>query len=281
MNMRRVRLFAALVCVSTVLGGLATAGTAAASAPPGNDTFGFAKVVPSLPFSQTVDTTGATAGPADAQLNASNPECTNPFGATLNKSVWYKFTAGSQGALGVDASASDYSVGVVIATGTAGALTAVTCGGGRAATTTDAGTTYYINAFDLFGNTGGTLNIDFVVPPPAPTLNVTASGGSVDKSGAASVRFTYTCTNASNADGIVFSLTQTVGRVSISGSGFFFDFVNCDGAPHTFSVSVVASNGKFAGGKAALDADFEACGQLQCTVVPEIFQTIQLNRSGT
>ncbi|MDT7720702.1 MAG: hypothetical protein QOE94_1713 [Mycobacterium sp.] len=277
--MRRIRLLAVLATVSTSLGGVATAGTAAASAPPSNDTFAGAKVVPSLPFSDTVDTTGATSGPADAQLNASNPACSNPFGPTLNKTVWYKFTAGSDGALGVDARASSYSVGVVIATGTPGALSALTCGLGVAATATVSGTTYWVNASDLFANTGGTLDIDFVVPPPPPTLNVTASGGTVDRSGAATITFAYSCTNATSGDGFV-SLTQTVGRFAISGSGLFFDAASCDGTQHTWSTTVPASNGKFSGGKAALIADLEVCGELQCVSAPELTPTIQLHRNG-
>lgn len=278
-DMRRIRLLAVLVCVSTVLGGIATAGPAAASAPPSNDTITGARVVPSLPFSNTVDTTGATTGPADAQLNASNPACTNPFSPTLNKTVWYKFTAGSAGGLGVDASASNYTVGVGIATGTPGALTVVACGLGTAVTPTVSGTTYWINASDLFANTGGTLHIKFLVPPPPPTLNVTATGGTVDRSGAATITFAYTCTNATTGDGFI-SLTQTVGRFSISGFGFFNDVANCDGSPHIWSATVVATNGKFSGGKAALDAGIEVCGALQCVSAPELTVTIQLRRNG-
>jgi hypothetical protein len=279
MDMRRVRLLAVLVGVSTVVGGIGTAGTAAAATAPSNDAITGATVVPSLPFSHTVDTTGATSGPADAQLNASNPACTNPFGPTLNKSVWYKFTAGTTGALGVDASASNYAVGVVIASGTPGALTALTCGLSTAATPTVSGATYWINAFDLFGNTGGTLHIRFLVPPPPPTLNVTATGGTVDRSGAATIRFAYTCTHATTVDGFV-SLTQTVGRFAISGSGLFFDVAHCDGTSHAGSTTVVAGNGKFSGGKAQLIADVEVCGAFQCTSAPELTTVIQLRRNG-
>jgi hypothetical protein len=278
-DMRRIRLLAVLVGVSTVLGGIATVGTAAASTPPSNDTFPGATVVPSLPFSDTVDTTGATSGPADAQLNASNPNCTNPFSPALNKTVWYKFTAATKGALGVNASASNYQVGVIIATGTPGALTALTCGLGTAATPTVSGTTYWINASDLFANTGGALHIKFLVPPPPPTLNVTATGGTVDRSGAATVTFAYTCTHATTADGLV-SLTQTVGRFAISGSGLFFDVAHCDGTSHTWSTTVVAGNGKFSGGKAQLIADIEVCGAFQCVAAPELTPTIQLRKNG-
>jgi hypothetical protein len=274
--MRRMRLFSVFVCVSTVLGGMATAGTAAASAAPSNDAFANATVVPSLPFSDTVDTTGAHDGPADAQLNASNPNCTNPFGPVLSNSVWYKFTAGTDGALGVDASRSSYFVGVEIATGTPGALTAVSCGIFTATTPTVPGTTYYVNAFDLFGDGGGTLNIDFFI---APTLSVTASGGTADRSGAATITFVYTCTRATTADGYM-TLTQAVGRTTILGDLFFSADANCDGSPHTWSATIPAFNGKFAGGKAVLTADIEVCAGAVCGRAPTLTQTVQLRRSG-
>lgn len=276
--MRRIRLLTVFVGVSTVLGGMATAGTAAAATPPSNDTIGGATVVPGLPFSDTVNTTGATTDADDAQLNASNPACSNPVGLTLNNSVWYQFTAGTNGALGVDASASSYLVGVVIATGTPGALTALTCGFPTAVTPTVSGTTYWINAYDPFGG-GGTLNINFLVPPPPPTLTVTATGGTVDRSGAATITFVYTCTNATTVDGLI-SLTQTVGRFAISGFNFLFDVANCDGTPHTLLETVVATNGKFSGGKAALIADIEVCGTLQCVSAPELTPTLQLRKNG-
>ena len=43
-------------------------------------------MVPGLPFSDTVDTTGATTDADDAQVAASNPDCV--IGAT--NSVWYE-----------------------------------------------------------------------------------------------------------------------------------------------------------------------------------------------
>ena len=90
---------------------------------PANDKIGHAAVVSALPFSATLDTTGATTDAVDTQANAS---CGAP--ATGN-SVWYKFTPGTNDAnIFVDASSSDYAAGVAIERGTPGALTTVTCG---------------------------------------------------------------------------------------------------------------------------------------------------------
>jgi hypothetical protein len=275
--MRRIRLLAVLVCAGTVLGGLATASPAAAAVAPPNDTTGGATVVASLPFSDTVDTTGATTDADDAQANASNPDCTNPFSPNLNNSVWYKFTAGTEGGFAADVTGSDYFAGVAIATGTPGALTVVACGL-IAATPTVPGTTYWVVAFDLFNTTGGTLNINFLVPPPPPTLTVTAIGGTVDRSGAATINFAYTCTNASTIDASV-QLTQAVGRFSISAFDFPIGDATCDGTQHIWSPTVVPFNGKFGGGKAVLLAGIEVCGPIQCAFA-DLSQTIQLRRNG-
>ena len=275
--MRRIRLITALVCAGLLVGGIA-AGPAAAAVAPANDFFTGAKLVPSLPFTHTVDTTGATTGPVDAQANASNPECTNPFGPTLNKTVWYKFTAGTRGALGVDASGSNYDVGILIATGTSSALTVLTCGLDLAGTPTVPGRTYYVNAFDLFGNTGGTLHIRFLVPPPPPTLTVSAAGATVDRSGAATITFAYTCTNGTFLDAFM-ELSQAFGRFTITGFELPFEFATCDGTQQTWSTTIFPENGKFSGGKATLLADIEVCGSFECTVAPLLTQTIQLRRS--
>jgi hypothetical protein len=277
-QVRRIRLLAALVCAGTLVGGIVVAGPAAAAVAPANDTLPAATVVSSLPFHRIVDTTGATTGPADAQANASNPECRNPFAPTLNKTVWYKFTAGTQGGLGVDATASDYAVGILIATGTPGALNVLTCGLGVAGTPTVAGRTYYVNAFDLFGNTGGTLDISFVRPPPAPTLKVAAARGTVDSTGAATISFDYTCTNGVFLDAFI-ELSQAFGRFTITGLALPSEFATCDGTQQTWSTTIFPENGKFSGGKATILADIEVCGIFQCTVAPLVTQTIQLRRS--
>ena len=108
---------------------------------------------------------------------------------------------------------------------------------------------------------------------------MTAIGGTVNRSGAATINFAYTCTNASTIDAAV-QLTEAVGRFSISGFGFFNDAATCDGTSHTWSATVFAQNGKFSGGKAALDAGIEVCGAVQCVSAPELLATIQLRKNG-
>ena len=102
---------------------------------PANDTIGHAAVVSRVAV-QARRSTPRAPRPTRSTRQA-NASCGAP--ATGN-SVWYKFTAGPNDRnIFVDASASDYAAGVLIATGTPGALTTVTCGPFFVTATTDAG----------------------------------------------------------------------------------------------------------------------------------------------
>jgi hypothetical protein len=70
------------------------------------------------------------------------------------------------------------------------------------------------------------------------------------------------------------TVTQRVGRFIISGFGSIFADP-CDGQSHPWSVDVTGSNGKFAGGKARVDAFIGACGVFECAN-DEAIQTVQL-----
>jgi len=268
--MGRVPFVAVVACITTALGFVATAAPAGAAAPPPNDTGANATVVSGLPFNDVVDTTGATIDSDDTQAEASNPNCSAPSGTST---VWYKFTAGSEGALAIDAGASNYTVGVAIATGTPGALTVLSCGLFSMLAPTTQGTTYYILAVDVFGGGGGTLDINFSA---GPTVKAQVSKATADKSGTATVAIAYTCAHASTAFSEA-SLTQAVGRFSIVGFGDSFGAATCDGHSHTLSLTIPAFNGKFSGGKAELSGDFAVCDVFCASV--QLNQTIQLSRS--
>ena len=156
------RVLAVLACVLVALGSGGFVGTASAATPPPNDVIGGATIVASLPFTGTLDTTAATTDADDAQANQS---CGAPF---TNNSVWYQFTAGpGDSLLAVDTTGSTFSSGVIIATGTLGALTTVACGPVTAQAAIASGTTYYVMAFDDSGS-GGTLHISMHGAAPAP-----------------------------------------------------------------------------------------------------------------
>lgn len=235
------------------------------AAPPINDLFAEATAV-NIGFTETIDTTEATTDGDDAQLNTT---CGAPV---TDASVWYAYTASSDGTIVVDVSQSDYSAGILVGEGSQGNLQYITCGQHTVSFFATAGTTYYVLAIDDQydgGGNGGLLNISFneFIPPPSPVLEeltVNRFGSVNAKTGIATISGSYTC---SHGDFISMSTNarQTVGRVAtIIGDGYFSDFSTCDGLPHPWSADVVPQSGKFAGGKTMTVTFAYTCGPYEC-----------------
>lgn len=112
-----------------------------------------------LPFTDVVDTTNATTDADDVEVNE---WCGAP---ATDASVWYGLVATTDASIQVDVSESDYSAGVIIATGAPGNFTVITCGPGNIDFQAIAGETYAILAFDdqsdSAGN-GGELHISIL-----------------------------------------------------------------------------------------------------------------------
>jgi hypothetical protein len=121
--------------MAAVVASMAVTPTAFA-ATPSNDLFPGATPA-SLGFSESIDTTEATTDADDAQLNAG---CGAP---ATDASVWYSFVGGGTNVL-VDVSASAYSAGVLVGTGTQGDLSIVACGPSASVFFANSGTTYYV-----------------------------------------------------------------------------------------------------------------------------------------
>lgn len=247
---------------AALIASLALGAQPAFAVAPGNDTITGAKVV-TLGTSDTLDTREATTDAVDAQANET---CGAP---ATDASVWYTLDVGTDTGVVIDVSTSDFSAGVLVATGTPGALTTVACGPGTVGFSAIAGTSYHVLAFDDqqdgAGN-GGTLNISINAAPPPPTVAVTvAPRGTFDtKTGAATVHGTYTCTDAGFID-LEGEVTQTVGRIAtIRGSFSVFDQQTCDGTPQQWTANATPQNGKFAGGSALTVAFSFACGPFEC-----------------
>jgi hypothetical protein len=230
---------------------------------PKNDAATNPTVVSALPFSDTLDTSGATTGPNDRQANTT---CGAP--ATTN-SVWYKFTAGSSDAnFFVDASSSDYPTGILVATGTPGSLTTVSCGPEAVTTAAQQGITYYIMVFDpFFGAGGGTLRLNMGESPIANVL--LHAQGLANAAHDAQLSGSYRCTNASFVE-IFGSLTEVVGQNVAAGS---FDNLGvpaatCDGNQQSWSAKAIHKPDPFvpfAAGDAATLASNIACNDVVCT----------------
>lgn len=259
--MKRSALLITIVALASL--GLAAPVLAAA---PSSDVYGGRTVIAAIPFTDTVDTTEATTDANDAEANAS---CGAP---ATDASVWYELTATSDTGLVVDTSGSDYSAGILVATGSPGSLVTIACGPQALSFATTTGETYAIlvfdDQFDGAGN-GGTLQFAVSETPPPPTLDVTISsvGKFNAKTGSATISGTVLCSGG-EVDGKNFidvQVSQQVGRFRISGEGFS-DF-RCDGVRHTWSAEAFGSSGKFGGGKASVTLYASACGLGGCAEV--------------
>ena len=234
-------------------------GQVASAVVPTNDTVAGATPISALLFTDTLDTTQATTDAGDAALNAN---CGAP---ATEASVWYTYTAPADGTIVVDVSQSNYSAGVIIATGTPGSLSLLDCGPGVVPESVTAGETLYIMAFDdtAGSGNGGTLQISVDNAPPPPDLSVTVDpvGRFNTHTGVATISGSVTCTGGDFVD-LETDLRQKVGRVSITGSGF--TELPCDGT-YRWSIDVLGDNGRFGGGKVAtVDISF-ACGAVFCS----------------
>lgn len=117
---------------------------------PANDDIEGAVAIDALPYHVEQDTSMATL--SDADLEAAL-QCQGPpdFAAT----VWYSYTATFDGAIGIGAEGTDYSVGFLIYVGAPGALELVNCFPFQGAQPVEYGTTYYIQVIDDQGDGGG------------------------------------------------------------------------------------------------------------------------------
>ncbi len=128
--------------------------------PPPNDDFGDATEITTLPFSDTVDTTGATREPEE-------PVAPCDFGP-LSGTVWYAFTPPESESISASANGSFFSAMVAVYTGNSlASLTELGCQpfGGLLTLDASVGTTYYFQVAGLFGQ-GGPLQFQLTVPPP-------------------------------------------------------------------------------------------------------------------
>jgi hypothetical protein len=251
----------AIVATLLMLASLATAAPVLA-APPPNDEFAGAISI-TLGTTVTQDTTEATTDAVDAEMNP--PDCGAP---ATEASVWFDFTATADGFVAVDVSGSSYSAGVLVSTGSPGNFTFVTCGPGAVVWEAVAGETYVMLAIDdtQGGGNGGTLELEIldVPPPPEIDLTVNRTGRFDNKTGAAIISGSVTCTGGpTDFSFIDVFVRQQVGRIFIDGFGSIEGF-ECDGSEQSWTVEVFGQNGIFKGGK-SLTATFAlACGPFLC-----------------
>jgi PKD repeat protein len=126
-------------------------------APPPNDNFSDAAVVSALPFSDGVDTSGASIEPSEPGL------CTPP---TSGKTVWYAYTPDAGRTVIATVGAPEpYGLAVYTGSSLAGLTQAACQYGFPLSVRVQAGTTYYFQ-LGLSGNRGAQLQFNLDVAPP-------------------------------------------------------------------------------------------------------------------
>jgi hypothetical protein len=157
--------------VLTGLAAVALVSPLTAGAVVANDDFANATAISTVPYSATVDNTGATLEPGEP------PACWPP----IDNTVWFKFTPAVTGGVSIDTlgsfgsigSTGNYTSGAVYRADGAGfaGLTLLGCITGSNNYTTsllaDANTTYYIQVGGIYGQTG-VIDLHLTaIPPPA------------------------------------------------------------------------------------------------------------------
>jgi hypothetical protein len=249
---RALTLVAATASMMAVLGALP-----ASAAPPSHDVIAGAKTI-TVPFSETVDTREATTDEQDAAINSN---CGAP---ATNGSVWYQLTATAQAYL-ADVSQSDFTAGVIIATGTPGDLTLVDCGPSSLGFETTPGTTYYLLAFsDNPDVVGGQLAISVSPSAPRPKVSMTVNekGKANRRTGVATVSGTYTCIGEADFVAIQGRLSQKQGDIHVEGF-FQQEGLKCGGT-FKWTADVTPESGKFKTGLAAQLSAMAGCNVIGC-----------------
>lgn len=239
------------------------------AAPPDNDDFDAATPVPTLPFTDTEDTTEATTA-------ADDPDC---FGN--GHSVWYEFTPSENLTVGATTSGSDYDTTLSAYTGTRGSLNQVACNDdsdglqSRILFEATAGTTYWLMVASCCGGPGGQLVLNVTEAPPPLTLGLSIrSTGTVSRSGVATVHGTVTCSRPAEVD-LVGSLRQAKRR-SVS-LGYSSTSVSCEGT-ESWSIRVIGETGPFSPGTARARVTASAEDPFRGTVRRYLERDVTLSR---
>ena len=140
------------------------------AAPPANDDFDNAMVIPGLTYSDSMDTSAATMAADDPGFGCYNAQ---------TNSVWYSFTPTYDMIIRTDTDGSSYSTSIGVFTGSRGSLTPIAsnCSSGSVSMNVTTGVTYYFMINGLGGGPyppetgGGTLVFNISEIPAAPNDN--------------------------------------------------------------------------------------------------------------
>src|SRR5215213_107326 len=241
--------------VVAVIAGLLVFPTPAFAAAPANDDITAATVISGLPFTDTVDTSEATAAAGD--LDCSGLEDTH--------TVWYAITPTTDMLLGLRTEPQfTAEVSTSVASGSPGSLSFLQCSFASTQTLdAKAGTTYYIQLASAGTDPGGLIGFNVVqVEPVTVTLRLDETGR-ID-GGVITVGGTLHCSRPLPPGSEVVvqgTLTQR------NASGWLVPFhsaVGCPTTPLQWQTTVQVLAGTFIRGKATLTATAFACDEFTC-----------------
>jgi hypothetical protein len=218
--------------------------TAALAAPPANNGFNNATVIPNLPFHDAIDTTEAT-------RVASDPDCS---GGGDSHTVWYSFTPSADQDISANTFGSDYDTTLSAYTGTLGSLTQVACNDDTGGTvqsailfSVSAGVNYHLMVASFDDSPGGAMELSVAVAPPPVRITITiAPNGSVNVNGVVRIHGTITCSRPADPVDLLGSVRQE--RSGGATLGYFDGSVSCSGATR-WSARVVGETGVFHEGR--------------------------------
>jgi hypothetical protein len=219
--------------------------SAVLAAPPANDDFDNATVIPELPFTDSIDTREATTANDDPDCSGQGP------------TVWYSFTPEENVRVEANTFGSDYDTTLSMYTGTRGDLSQIDCNDDAAGTLQSrvrfdatAGETYYFMVGAWASGPGGNLVFSADIAPPEPpplVIDVTIDrfGSVKPPTGVVTLQGTITCSRPVSAS-IFGNAEQRAGRVFIR--GFFGTSIDCNGET-PWSATFEGENGRFVGGR--------------------------------
>jgi hypothetical protein len=206
---------------------------------PANDDFQNAIDITGLPFTHSVNTTTATAGPDDPSSSCE----------IEGHTVWYKFTPTRNTRVNLFTGASSYDPGVAVFTRAGVQFTPVSCNPIYPSLTFNAiaGTTYYIMVGSTFEETSGDLVLTADV---GMEVGITIDPvGTVTRAGVVTITGRLTCSKPAFFE-LGAALQQ--GDVVISQGGFFASS-NCD-RRFRWEAQATGENGQIRPGKATVTA---------------------------
>lgn len=238
------------------------------AAAPANDDIASPTLVGSLPFSDSLDTTGATTGPTDPGY------CFDPAFGQDPASVWYAYTATEAGPLLATTFGSDYDTTLYVGTADgAGGVTVLGCSDDtrthesavRFDAIADETYLFVASTSPFVGGNGGNLVFNLDVGPPAQAVELHVdSVGSFTGYGTATIRGTVSCAAPADIGAIVIvELIQRVGNRELPGTAFL-DIEGCPAEDIPFAAEVSSPYGKYRGGHVSAQVIFAACSDFEC-----------------